>query len=499
MRLLAVVLSLLFVPAVSNADVSMLVLESVGVSGEFTGAGHTAVYLSNICADGPLKLRLCTPGESGVVISAYPKFSDKITQEWMAVPIGAYLYGVDDIRQSPIYTNGEVRRLLRETYRKTHLQTFVEDSPDGTVPKGGWQTMLTMAFNRDIYGFSLKTTPAEDAKFLERFNAMNWQGKFNSFSRNCADFTRKVMNTYFPGATRRDVINDFGITTPKALGKSLTGYASSRPERLFYVTKYSQIAGPIWRSYDNMHFTQKALTSKKYLVPSLYFYPPVFYAMAGAYFLTGRYSVPDTYEKYISAETARLHLERTRLRAAGSKDRAPLDEIRLRIDRERHMHLGNEPIWNAYEERFSKILDRAIEFGLFQDVREVKTYLRDLELMSAPELDENGSVVLQVKYYKNARRLGITRQNILEAGSDRELAYKLMIAKIYSELQAEGKNRESLQDFLTHWDLMDRLTIDGVVSDEMLAYRRGRGRFVEKPPADTTSRKMMKAFLKITK
>lgn len=492
-------LVLLLIPAVAQADVSMIVLESVGVAGEFTGSGHTAVYLSNICADGPVKLRLCNPGESGVVISAYPKFSDQITQEWMAVPFIPYLYGVEDPRQIPIYANGKVRRLLRENYRQQHLLPYVQENSDGTMPNGSWQTMLTMAFNRDIYSFTVKTTSEEDAKFLDRFNAMNWEGKFSVFSRNCADFTRKVINTYFPGATRRDVINDFGITTPKALAKSFTRYASSRPERLFHVTKYPQIVGPIWRSDDNKNFTEKAITSKKYVVPSLVFYPPVFGAMAGAYLLTGRYSVPNTYKKYISAETARLNLEKKRLKASGSKNAAELAENQLRIERERLMHLGNKQIWNSYEARFGKILERAIGYGIFQDKREVMTYLRDLEFMSTPEFDENGFLVLRVKYYNSERKLGITRQNILAPHSDRELAYKLMVAKIYAELNAKSKNRESLQDFLTHWDLMDRLTLDEPVTGEQLAYRQNRGRFVENPPADSSSRKMMKVFLKVTK
>src|SRR5688572_10678862 len=98
--------------------------------------------------------------------------------------------------------------------------------------------------------------------------------------------------------------------------------------------------------------------------------------MAGAYLLTGRFSVPDTYEKYISAEAARLNLERTQLKASGSKDAAHFTEIRLRLERERLMHLGNDSIWNAYDERFRKILERTIDFGIFHDIREVKTYAR---------------------------------------------------------------------------------------------------------------------------
>ncbi len=498
-RLLTIFLTILFVPAISQADVSMLVLESVGVAGVFTGSGHTAVHLSNICADGPVKLRLCDRGEAGVVISSYPRFSDQITQEWMAVPFIPYLYGVDDPSQIPIYANGEIRRLLRESYRKQHLRSHVPDNSDGTAPGGSWQKMLTMALNRDIYSFTVKTTTEEDEKFLRQFNAKKWESKFNVFSRNCADFTRKVMNMYFSGATRRDVINDFGITTPKALARSFTRYASSRPNRMFHITKYPQVVGPIWRSEDNKNFTQKAITSRKYIVPSLVFYPPVAGVMAGAYFLTGRYSIPNTHKKFISAETARLNLEEKRLKAAKANRRAELKEIRLRKERERLMHLGNKQIWNAYEARFRDVLEGALAQGIFQDKGEVKTFLRDLEHASTPEFDRDGFLMLRVKYYGSERTFGITRQNILAAGSDRELAYKLMIAKIYSELNAKSKNRESLQDFLTHWDLMDRLQLDTDVSAELLAYRQNRGRFVETPPSESNSRKMMKAVLKITK
>jgi hypothetical protein len=133
-------------------------LESVGVAGEFIGSGHTSIYFSNICADTPTRLRLCHPGEQGAVISTYPNLSKDSTHEWMAVPVMSYLYGVEHERDIPLYSNGKVRNFLRETYRKKHLGTIVSDKADGTMPEGGWRTMLTMAFNRDIYSFNVKTT-----------------------------------------------------------------------------------------------------------------------------------------------------------------------------------------------------------------------------------------------------------------------------------------------------------------------------------------------------
>ncbi len=72
--LFALILLLAFIPNVARADVSLLVLEAMGGAGEFTGSGHTAIYFSNICADGPTRLRLCQPGERGAVIISYPSF-----------------------------------------------------------------------------------------------------------------------------------------------------------------------------------------------------------------------------------------------------------------------------------------------------------------------------------------------------------------------------------------------------------------------------------------
>ena len=53
---------------VASADVSILIQEAVGGSGEFTGSGHAALYFSGLCAETPVKLRVCREGEKGVVL-----------------------------------------------------------------------------------------------------------------------------------------------------------------------------------------------------------------------------------------------------------------------------------------------------------------------------------------------------------------------------------------------------------------------------------------------
>ena len=47
-------------------DVGVVLNESLDTSvARITGAGHSAVYLSRICPESPVRLRLCQPGEPG--------------------------------------------------------------------------------------------------------------------------------------------------------------------------------------------------------------------------------------------------------------------------------------------------------------------------------------------------------------------------------------------------------------------------------------------------
>ena len=46
----------------ARADIGVIVLEPVSALGFFTRVGHAGTYLSNICPDGSVKMRLCLPG-----------------------------------------------------------------------------------------------------------------------------------------------------------------------------------------------------------------------------------------------------------------------------------------------------------------------------------------------------------------------------------------------------------------------------------------------------
>lgn len=497
--LLVIIITVIFTSNVARADVSLFVMEAIGVAGEYTGSGHTAIYLSNICADGAVRLRLCQKGEPGIVISNYPSFGNGLSYEWMAIPLIPFLYGVGNEKDIPLYANGDVRNFLRETYRRNHLRTVIPDTRDGTLPKGGWRTMLTTAFNRDVYSFTIQTTAEEDKRFLQEFNSVPNKGNFNIFTRNCADFARRAINKYFPGAARRDWINDFGITTPKAVARSFARYAKNRPERLFYVTRYPQVAGPIWRSFDNRNFTEMAFKSKKYLIPALVFEPSLVAIFSSVYLLTGRFDIHKTYIEYPTPEIARLKLERQRLNDprfmyfTGSTRR---EEIETNIERQRSALLGDRETWNAHKASFAPILEKAIAQGIFQDVKEVNTFFRDLELQSEPAFDSNGRLILKVRYYGHDRELGITRQNILDANSDRELALKLILAKINADLNASEKNRSLYQDFWADWRIMRQIIRDQ--ASVLAGIDKKRGRFLKDPSPTSVKHKLEKLVIAIT-
>src|ERR1700729_3367057 len=85
-----------------HASATLLLEEPYGKLGFFTATGHAAVYLSGVCADTPLVLRKCAPGEMGAVISRYDGVGG---YDWVAIPLIPYLYGVDHVDDIPLFAD----------------------------------------------------------------------------------------------------------------------------------------------------------------------------------------------------------------------------------------------------------------------------------------------------------------------------------------------------------------------------------------------------------
>lgn len=266
--------------------VALLVSEPFGKFGFFNPTGHASIYLSGVCAETPTKLRLCAPGESGVVISRYNRIA---SHDWIAVPLLPYLYAMDRPEEIPASANVAVVAHLRDAYRRAHLQELAPDSPEGEPPKGDWVQLVGAAYDRSIYGFMLDTGRKDDERLIRLLNAQRNGKRFHLLYRNCADFARGIINFYYPGALRRSLIADAGTSTPKHSAKALVKYGRRRPELDLRQFVIPQIPG-MRRSTKVRGVNESLVRSKKYVAPLLFLQPWVAATAGAAYLISGRFN-----------------------------------------------------------------------------------------------------------------------------------------------------------------------------------------------------------------
>ena len=256
-----------------------------GHFGAWNPTGHAAVYLDHVCATSPTRLRRCLPGETGVVISRYHKVHH---DDWLAMDLVPYLYAVDDLKDVPTtLQNRDEEQTVRERYWRQHLTELVPPK-NGEAPKGNWTQLVGSSFDRTAHVFQAPTTLEQDDHFIEVFNARENKSHFNLFFHNCADFSRAVLNIYFPKAIHRNYIADFGFTTPKQVARCLLKYGESHPDVPVQQFTIKQVDGGIARSHRIRGVSESLVKTKRWLFPLLVVEPEVIGVSAVAYVSTGR-------------------------------------------------------------------------------------------------------------------------------------------------------------------------------------------------------------------
>jgi hypothetical protein len=277
----------------AHADAAVLMEEPYGDFGAFNPTGHAAIYLNHICAESPMQLRPCRQGEPGAVISRYHKIDD---YDWIAIPLVPYLYAVERVEDIPATADPVLEARLRDQYRRDHLLSLAPDREEGKkageAPKGEWTQLIGASYDRRIYGFQIQTTPEEDQQFMDRFNDSRNDGHFNLLFHNCADFSRTLLNVYYPHSVHRNYFVDLGITTPKQVARSLTKYADHHPELEFSTFMIPQVPGSIHRSHPIDGVLESVVKSKKYVVPLAVLSPEVAAGFVVAYLTDGRFKAP---------------------------------------------------------------------------------------------------------------------------------------------------------------------------------------------------------------
>ena len=422
-------------------DVGIVLNESMDTSVDrISGTGHSAVYFSRICAESPVRLRLCRPNENGSVMSNYINIGEDQRFEWNIVPVNIYLYGVEDPRFRPLLGSYGVKNLLEERYRTKYLAGYCDGPPCSTSYKAEWRQMVAATLIRSVYIFVIDTTVEQDKELISQFNASPNENHFNGITRNCADFTKRVINTYFPHAATTDYINDFGMTSPKAIARSFVRYAVRNPKSNLRVLHFAQVPGTIKRSNEVRSGTEQLYRSEKLLIPMLIFADYGVPVVAASYLLTGRFNPEREFEKHPAEEENRR--DATEPAKSREEDPAPV--------------VGTRAEWKRYQKALDSLLHERGEAKSIGEQGDFRRFFKHLNKVGTPRVDADGAVWMEVPGKSKALNVGLSANNILEQSSNTELAYSLLLWRANGVLKSPKHSRETISEFERDWELVQR-------------------------------------------
>ena len=421
----AVILLLWGRTAFAGTSATLLLEEPYGTLGFFTGTGHAAVYLSGVCAQTPLVLRPCRPGEPGVVISRYNGVAQ---YDWVAVPLIPYLYAVERAEDVPLFADAKMTAFLRDRYRRKYLESVAPDGRNGETPGGNWYELVGSSYDRTIYGFQIETTPDRDLALIRKLNSSPNISHFHTVSRNCADFAKDIINFYYPKALHRSIFADIGMTTPKQMAKRMTRYSVRHPEIQFSRMVIAQVPGSMPRSTTAHGVVESFFKSKKYIVPSAVVSPIFAGCVVGVYFTTGA-------GHFEPARDANVFV-------AGRDPESPA---------------GREDI-RAYQLELKHYLAGAYPEASERHIE--KTWAK-LQANSQPALDPQGHPVLEMQVGDKPVRMGVSAGNIMNGNAPPELVRQLLEARLGLELRHPVSHSLSESEVERDWTLLHKAASEG--------------------------------------
>lgn len=273
----------------ASASLTVLVGEPFGTWGTIMPVGHVSFYLDRVCADGPVKLRMCVPGEpQGAVIARLDKIG---SLDWIGSPVMDFLYGTDQIDQILSNTNPEVVDALRQKYRREHLAAYFPDGTETIKQDREWWETVGVLYSRKVYAYQLDTTRDQDERFVALMNADQNRHAYRLHKMNCADFVANAVNFFYPGVVRSNHAADFALMTPKQVARSVWTYGQQHPETNLKIYEMPQVPGTLRRSRPVRGSAEMLLKTKRYLATLLVIQPEVVAACWALYMDRGRWSM----------------------------------------------------------------------------------------------------------------------------------------------------------------------------------------------------------------
>jgi hypothetical protein len=402
----------------AHANVTVLLEEPYSYDGAFAGTGHTAIYLTRVCAASPTLLRRCNPGELGVVISRNTRIG---RYDWIAMPLLPYLYAVAEPEDIPLYADSKLAAFLRDQYRRENLEDLAPDKPSGESPGGDWVQLVGSSYDRTSYGFQIETTTEQDDELIRWLNSGPNTKSYKVVSRNCADFVRDVVNFYYPKAVSRAILADLDVATPKHAAKSLVKYSERHSDLEFSSFVIPQVPGSIKRSRPVRGLIESVFKAKKYVLPLAVFHPFVAGGIASIYITGGRFN-PAKNALVFNPNGRLEQLLTAQERRAYQKS---LDDL-LRTLRD-EMPAQEGPSWQQFQER------------------------------AQPSLDPFGRPVLQAEFADKPVALGISRGSFFSNEPPAELQREFLVTRLRAELAAGRAPITSSIALHDDWQLLQKV------------------------------------------
>jgi hypothetical protein len=404
----------------AQASATLLLEEPYGKLGFVTATGHAAVYLTGVCAETPVELRACAPGELGVVISRYDGVAG---YDWVAVPLIPYLYAVEDPDDIPLFVDPKVVNFLRDQYRRKYLEAIAPDVANGETPGGNWYELVGSAYDRAAYAFQIETTSAQDRAFIRAYNSSQNRSHFHLSYRNCADFAKDVINFYYPKALHRSIVADAGITTPKQMAKMLIKFSDRHPELEFSRYVIPQIPGTQARSTKVHGVVESFLKSKKYIVPTAIANPILAGCVAAVYVGTGAGRFDPSKDALV------YNAERDLEAPIGAEDRR---SYQTELN---HLRADSEAEGRA--EKLKSLLHSA-----------------------APALDTEGRPALVIRNGEEVLKVGVANSNLFGDDTYEPFTKELLEARLRLELRRGSPPKVSETDITRDWALLQKAMND---------------------------------------
>jgi hypothetical protein len=307
--------------------------------------------------------------------------------------------------------------------------------------------MVGATLIRGMYIFVIDTTVEQDEALIAQFNASPNENHFNGITRNCADFTKRVINTYFPHAASTDYVNGFGMTTPKAIARSLVRYGDRNPKLNLRVMHFAQVPGTIKRSSDVRAVTEQLYRSKKLLIPMLIFADYGVPVVSASYLLTGRFNPEREFEKRPGQAENSSYAARSP--KAQEEEQAEI--------------VGTSAEWKKYRQELDSLLGQRGEGNAGEEPADLHRFFKRVSKTGKPRLDANGAVWMDVSEKGQTFKIGLSASNILGRNSDTQSAYALLLWRTDGVLKSPKHRRETMPEFADDWELLQQARLRNAV------------------------------------